>query len=77
MRHPPYIIQRVTTLTNINQRLPVGVRAAFATTETFRAEHIRELRDWTGDDFAGLIVLSSSAIAGIVIVVLRGHDSGA
>jgi ACS family tartrate transporter-like MFS transporter len=33
-----------------------------------------QLRDWTGDDFAGMIFLSSSAIAGIVIVLLLGHD---
>jgi hypothetical protein len=31
-------------------------------------------RDWTGDDFAGLIFLSSSAVAGIVVVLLLGHD---
>jgi len=33
-----------------------------------------QLREWTGDDFAGLIFLSSSAMVGIVIVLLLGHN---
>jgi MFS transporter, ACS family, tartrate transporter len=33
-----------------------------------------QLRDWTGTDFAGLIFLSSSAMVGIVIVLLLGHN---
>jgi MFS transporter, ACS family, tartrate transporter len=34
-----------------------------------------QLHDWTGTDFAGLIFLSSSAVVGIVIVLLVGHDA--
>ena len=33
-----------------------------------------QLRDWTGTDFAGLIFLSSSAMVGIVIVLLLRHN---
>ena len=33
-----------------------------------------QLRDWTGTDFAGLILLSSCPIVGIVIVLVLGHD---
>jgi MFS transporter, ACS family, tartrate transporter len=33
-----------------------------------------ELRDWTGDDFAGLTFLASLPIVGIVIVLVLGHN---
>jgi hypothetical protein len=33
-----------------------------------------QLRDWTGTDFAGLIFLSSSAMVGIVVVLLLDHN---
>jgi ACS family tartrate transporter-like MFS transporter len=40
----------------------------------FGPKIFKQLRDWTGTDFAGLIFLSICAVLGAVMVLVLGHN---